>query len=673
MDAKKLAAIALTLIVCVPIAAGYALNIETEEESALETTNSSNISDLLLNSRGTYSMTSYDAGNNEYLLEYKNSQWEPGLLQWNQTSTNASSIPVVQSIETGTVAMNYNETVQITDEVAWQIDGAKINITDNNWAIIQINCTSGTELTIMGTDGSAYNHTVDSSDFPRPQTTWMPVYLTPTGNGDADIIAPFNDSQSPSWKIIQSLGTKHISSFYAHNINETITIHYRPYTEMTQTTQVSYGGKSTNLTGVWDSKTISPILRITHGDGSYEVVYPTRTGVTEHGTEAYLYNGNILISANLWSMTISGGGYGKEITDVSKIEIATYPPNDTLSSELHPLLNIYHNVLASGEYAQIAYGWKVDPTARYSAWYNHQSNEGLRLLIDRSNVSSGSPLVIYTDDSLSFDPDNQIRIRYHVSVGSGRLGAYTDLGSYDKLEVVMTRTGWTVYGLEEWPSIGTVPTRYNSISGTWASEHNLQYVIIQDDYQTTFRMDEATITAGSYMTTKDKTYDPLDKFPGDGYALEVTSVGVYGDSLTWHGRTWNVTNGRITLDSGKVTPIRGLTLSAAKLQDSDDWVYRINGDVISQGAKQSGWDSLTLSGEWSLTMHQYTTSWTTQPSTHWVPGHFAFDKTDYVICALGVSVAAFVVCGMSGARNGAKIGLLALVCGGMACGLIIIA
>ena len=68
MNGKSMAAIALIIIVAVPLMAGYALNTHSHEKTTFETDKSYNISDWLLNAQTDYFDEFYGYTNNSELL-----------------------------------------------------------------------------------------------------------------------------------------------------------------------------------------------------------------------------------------------------------------------------------------------------------------------------------------------------------------------------------------------------------------------------------------------------------------------------------------------------------------------------------------------------------------------------------------------------------------------------
>ena len=101
MNFKAMAAIAATLIVCVPLALGYGLAIDEEETTALESTKSWGISDMMLNSSTPYYGQYLGASNNDLLLNGSK------LVQvgYNKMSSTATSYPT-KSTGSGTLPLS---------------------------------------------------------------------------------------------------------------------------------------------------------------------------------------------------------------------------------------------------------------------------------------------------------------------------------------------------------------------------------------------------------------------------------------------------------------------------------------------------------------------------------------------------------------------------------------
>ena len=113
MNFKVLAAIALTLIVCIPVAAGYALATEEKTEQAWETTATYNISDMLINNDSPYySEYSGTANNSYYFLNYGTTaspKFVPTCVDYVSESSKYSSYPnfEVHANRTVTISSTY--------------------------------------------------------------------------------------------------------------------------------------------------------------------------------------------------------------------------------------------------------------------------------------------------------------------------------------------------------------------------------------------------------------------------------------------------------------------------------------------------------------------------------------------------------------------------------------
>lgn len=181
-----------------------------------------------------------------------------------------------------------------------------------------------------------------------------------------------------------------------------------------------------------------------------------------------------------------------------------------------------------------------------------------------------------------------------------------------------------------------------------------------------YRVDSANVVAGQYPSTTDYTLNVWSLFPNDTYqSVYINSVGVYGDYLQIAGINYPVENGSITLtdiENGETYSVK--VLKSDIVMSFQDGVYTtsVNGHVIRDN--QSSAPTIYFGGEWSLTATRSTVTEETAVKTEWVAGEFALDTDGFVLAMCLTAVAAFVVLGMTGARSGAKIALLALICGG---------
>lgn len=408
--------------------------------------------------------------------------------------------------------------------------------------------------------------------------------------------------------------------------------------------------KSGDILGYW----------ISYGAGQEIGVTYTILNTSEYTYDAP-YSGAAAINVSGSNVIVSGGDSTLSFTDVQSFYIAS--TNEAITS-----LEVDTYANSTSVYAQAAYGWKLPAAESGSSvsasyWSNLQKNIEIILMADFTQAASRT-IAITPTNTLSV-PDDLLQIAYNS--GSVAING-TDLGKYSKLQLTISGTGWTVYGLTDWPAITGTAVTYNQISGTWTNPlSSFVYLYIANVIEGTgtgaipdvsFRIDKTSIVAGTFPSTKDLTYNPTEKFPGS-YTIEVNSVGVYGDSFVFAGETFELDdNYQFTLN-GRLISLRGALLTSWKQDGADSYTNAINGVAINNS---EGPAVLTFNGEWSLTATQYKLETVTETVTHWKSGEFAFDKSDFGICALIVAFLTFLYFGASRPFNGTKIAFLGMVC-----------
>lgn len=190
-----------------------------------------------------------------------------------------------------------------------------------------------------------------------------------------------------------------------------------------------------------------------------------------------------------------------------------------------------------------------------------------------------------------------------------------------------------------------------------------------------YRVDNAVVVAGQYPSTVDYTLNVWGLYPNDTYhKVYLNSIGVYGDTIAIAGHNYTVTNGTITVtdaETGDVEEVKLLKMSIVMTLADGKYTTYVNGIPVTVNGNTA--PTVYFGGEWSLTATRNTVTEETVVKTEWVPGEFALDQDGFVLAMLLTAVGTFLVLGMSGARSGAKVGLLALICGGaVVVGLLII-
>lgn len=183
-----------------------------------------------------------------------------------------------------------------------------------------------------------------------------------------------------------------------------------------------------------------------------------------------------------------------------------------------------------------------------------------------------------------------------------------------------------------------------------------------------YRVDNALVVAGQYPSTVDYTLNVWGLFPNDTVQkVYINSIGVYGDSIAIAGHNYTVSNGTITVtdaETGETKEVKLLKSTVTMTFADGKYTTTVNGIPVTINSNTA--PTVYFGGEWSLTATRNTVTEETVVKTEWTPGEFALDQDGFVLAMLLTAVGTFVVLGMSGARSGAKVGLLALICGGAA-------
>lgn len=174
------------------------------------------------------------------------------------------------------------------------------------------------------------------------------------------------------------------------------------------------------------------------------------------------------------------------------------------------------------------------------------------------------------------------------------------------------------------------------------------------------RVDSAQVAAYEYRVIRDTTYNPGDFKQNP--ATRLSNVVEYGSSIGFGGNTYNVANGKITVDSRSIS-VNNLELSSVFTGSGYD--NMINGTVVSTTLMPS---SIVFNGDWSMLVKTVAQKSVDKEETKWIPGGFAWDgvDTNFKIVGLMTSVGVFIGLGIYAHRSGAKTWPLLIVCLGAA-------
>lgn len=614
---KALAAIALTLIVVIPICLGYAMASEPVQTTKWNTTETVSLSDTILNSQTPFYSEYADAMNNSTLLDYYGTTLvSPNYVS---TSTTYSSIPVYNN-GTGTVTLTSPTSGSSnlrSEHILIGVDSTVTpSITGLTGEIIQV---SG-NFSSVEVEGNAGNIDVTLSDGQQTLT----FYKTTVTDYVLGMDGEYHAVTSPgySWKYQNHT---YLSAYFyvSSNISQ-----YGDYVSGTyETLTVPHP--------VWvaDFGASSKLIKLDYADGSDPTIYQS--------------NSDFRLSCINDVVTVPGGTYN----GVSSISIASLDTPNTIT---------YTYRDPTGTYADPAYGWQLPSDHMDYGWTNTFNNNYVRMMVHFTSSNNMAFYPISNDGTYGtsvtiFYNSNGIRISHS--------GESYNLGFYDYLMIEIGTESTKITGLTSWPALGAMPQGYNSIELDPLITTNIEWIRINtyDSDNTNFRIDSANIIAGTFPSTKDFTLNLNDLFPGRSLKVKMNSVGIYGDSLTVAGTTYNVTNGRITADGASIN-VKGMTVSYLYNSASSSYDIYFNSAYIASSLSPT----LYFGGEWSVTLTANIVEQVTETSPEWSPGGFAFDKDSFVGVIVLAAALTFIGVGMYGARSGVKAGLLLMICGGAA-------
>lgn len=605
---KAIGAIALTLMIAVPILLGYALATEDVESTVWVQDSTANITDTLNNTETPY-FTSYIAPqNNKSLLQSQYysgggvTEWHLVAPAYNSISSNYSSLPeYTTSTDSFSLSADASGTVSMSS-------GGTSSVGSSDSGAVQ----TLTEYPVMRISVSTSSASIH----------WNVVLDNQHLGGYHTLILIKNGADT--WEAIyngQNYGT--ISDWrYETDATGTLTWEGKDYTNVNvQNTDITFttGGRSS--------------VELV-GDETTYLSVPTIATITKTASDVVVINDTTYTQVTTFKFT----GYLGEASQTYEYETAV-----------------------AGGYADASAGWKL-PTVSGAAttdwWTNNQLNDTVRMMI--SFPSSGYAYLGPAEDTSS-----GFTITLHYD-GTDTYVNDTNLGKYTKLMVVMDTEKAVVYGVNEWPTLGASPTTYNSVEVDYTDLDPFLYVKLQSTTaEVSYRVDYCEIVAGYYPSIKNKTFSPAYLYPDQSAIVTIKSVAVYGDALRivlspQFNLSYPVTDGKITVND-TVMSVRGLQIKWI-VDENGKWSVYFNNETAISGVNNPY--PVSFRGEWSLTASLSSLSQQTSTHMEWQPGQFAFDKEDFVACGLIVVGACLVGLGMYGGRSGTKMGILLMVCGG---------
>lgn len=596
VSTKALAAIALTLIIAMPIGIGFLTAVHQEEADSWQTTSSSKISDLMLNHQTPYFGSYKGSSNNAVLLGEDSAS-----PQYVSTTSTFSSLPT------------YTETSHAVTTAA---------------AYNYVYGNATTDTTIMPISGvypGSTNTVIGDHDVYQIRTSHMTVEYS-TGGGNFARNTLYNPdlemwtfwiyrSSADTWAVYKDDSSMPVAS-------RTDILNWFATTDYENSRQVGYRYADYETV---DSSLVPASISAIHASINFGDNY---------------IGGNHNIALTSSAVIVDGVEY--EIDSTTAVKIASVSTTNVITS------------VATGNYADPADGWTVPDTSDTYLWVNNQKNQTVTFYL-KADVAAGQYATV--GDLRIFVEGQQVGA-YLISEG---IDFAQMLGKYSYVQVVMSTTGYTLTGISAWPSMGTVPQTYNTLTFNTARD-----VFYSVDIQATstnwhFRVDNANIEQGTYPSTFDYTLNLQQIYPDTNIDIYLNSIGVYGDYIYFGGALMTVENGSVTIN-GQTYRLLHAHLSAWA-EEGGHYSLRINGDEVATTSEPP---TIFWGGEWSVTATAYKIEKVHEYVTVWHAGEFGLDKRGFAVAGLLACAAMFVALGMTGQRSGGKAGVLLLICGGAA-------
>ena len=589
VSTKALAAIALTLIIAMPVGIGFLTAVHQEETDSWQTTSSSKISDLMLNHQTPYYGSYKGTSNNASL-------WKDGAIVSPEYVTATSSFTSLPIYEQTTTTVSLPQTV---------------------WTSPQEN--TGAYGVAPWQYGYLSNDNI-VGDYDYYLIDHGKVSLYESGFSDLNSDAVWSSSTVSNLVLVRNS-----SNTWAAYQGDTLVNDHVAFWVNWRGDAISHYGKVTykDLTEITTSTPYSGVVN---------------RGVMQVGSTYYTGTFTFQVAAN--SVTIAG--QETEYETLPSIYIAQ-------SGDIG--LSV---VTSTGSYADPSDGWTVPNVSGTYQWLNNQDNQSVTFYV-KVNYGAGQYATI---GNLRIYPSGPQQIGAQL-ISEGYESEQL-LGAYDYLQVVMSTDGYTVTGLASWPSMGTVPVTYNSITFEDPIETFDTVDIQATSKNWHFRVDNANIKQGTYPSTYDYSMNLQQIYPDTNIDIYLNSIGIYGDYINFGGAQLTVDNGSVAIN-GKTYRLLHAHLSA--WNEGTHYSLRINGDEVATTSEPP---TIFWGGEWSVTATAYKIEQVHEYVTVWHAGEFGLDKTGFAVAGMLACGALLVVLGLSGERSGGKMGVLLLICGGAA-------
>lgn len=468
-----------------------------------------------------------------------------------------------------------------------------------------------------------------------------------------------------------------------------------PYTGAENNNFASNGGEFQSLDFVNIGSTVSPIP-VYSMTGTYN--WNVSTGVNNPDDNFGPVWSFSVTTDQMTNMSFSlTNGYTQGVTVAATTPATTYTvvktsdnyivdgsttiPADTVTGVRFTFKGSYTipvTVQAISGYANTSYGWHATDDDTGYFWSNNHNNSSLLMTINMPSATSFDILIQLPDN---FNTSNS---RISISKdGSGNVSVSTyskqpevspvlldsaDLGNYQfiRLEINYSSSQLVVSGLASWPPMTSNPVLYNSKT---LDLHKIPgYSVFSRLYfndpagSNIYRIDRATISAGTYPTATDVTINPKEYYPQlDSLKLTISKIGIVGDSITFAGETYQVTDGQITIGSSKQN-VENIVFRSTT-DDGVTWHNYVNKRQVGDTSAVS---TIGLGGTWSAIYTLSDLDMRTETAPEWIPGGFGIDQDMFALIGLMTCAALTVLLGMYGVRSGVKVLWLMMATGGAA-------
>ena len=330
------------------------------------------------------------------------------------------------------------------------------------------------------------------------------------------------------------------------------------------------------------------------------------------------------------------------------------------------------NTITDGtQYGDPAYGWSPVPyVSGWMAvedvyWMNGYTNKSIRMMASFSN-NEGVSLTPVSSNGTVQTPE------YYISyTAADGLVIETDddswkLGDYTKAVIDIGTDSIRISGAFAWPTLGSDPQTYNSITLPYdAPIDNITKILIDGTSTVDLRVDSAQVLTGYFPAIRNSNFSVGGYYPEQTVIVSFSAVAAYGDEFGWGGQIWQVENGALVSTDPEINGLRVKDLVLMEeYVDADNPYYNfyINNKLISNFQQGS---LIWFGGDWSLVVKVSQMENVESTRLVWQSGEWAWDGvgTDFALIGLLTCGAVFVGLGMYGRRSGAKVGVLMLITG----------